>query len=167
MTTGRPADRRRRSGFTLLELVLVMVIICTLLGAASPSLRGFFVSRKTDDTATRIAATTRLARSRAISEGCVYRLNFDLRERTFFLTVLDEGGFRQIESSLGLAFRLPEEVQVSIVGAYGNRAYLDFFPDGRAEPATIRVTDVKGGVAEVVCAAPTEAFAVRQPGKEG
>ena len=167
MTTGRPADRRRRSGFTLLELVLVMVIICTLLGAASPSLRGFFVSRKTDDTAARIAATTRLARSRAISEGRVYRLNFDLRERTFFLTVLDEGGFRQIESSLGVPFRLPEEVQVSIAGAYGSRAYLDFFPDGRTETATIRVTDVKGGVAEVICAAPTEAFVVRQPGKEG
>jgi len=167
LTTGRPADRRRRSGFTLLELVLVMVIICTVLAAASPSLRGFFVSRKTDDTAARIAAATRLARSRAISEGRVYRLNFDLRERTFFLTVLDEGGFRPIESSLGVPFRLPEEVQVSIVGAYAGRAYLDFFPDGRTQAATIRVTDVKGGMAEVTCSAPTEAFVVRQPGREG
>jgi hypothetical protein len=143
-----------------------MVIICTLLGAASPSLRGFFISRKTDDTAARILAVTRLARSRAISEGRVYRLNFDLRQRTVFLTAPGEGGFRQIESSLGVAFRLPDEVEVEVADAYGSRDYLDFFPDGRAEPAMIRVTDVKGGVAEVVCAAPTEAFVVQRPGKD-
>ncbi len=169
MTTGRPAEQGRRRWFTLLELVLVMVIICTVLGAASPSLRGFFLSRQKDDAASRIISLTRLARSRSVSDGCVYRLNFDLSRRTCGLTVQRQGSFEGLGSSLGRPFRLPEEVDVEleVMGAPGRRDHVDFFPDGRTEPATIRLTDIKGGVIEVACAAPTEDFVARAPEEEG
>ena len=58
-------------GFTLLELILVMVILSTVLAMAAPSLSGFFGSRQTHDTAAQILALTQLARSQAISEGVV------------------------------------------------------------------------------------------------
>ncbi len=150
--------------FTLLELVLVMVIICTVLGAAAPSLRGFFVSRKTDDTAARILALTRLARSQAVSEGCVYRLEFRPEGRTYRLTRQRFSSFETPGNSLGGPFRVPDEVKLSLElegPAGAGREHLDFFPDGRTEPATIRLTDIKGGVIEVVCAAPTEGFIMR------
>ena len=75
-----------KGGFTLLELILVMVILSTVLAMAAPSLRGFFGSRKTNDTASQILSLTQFARSQAISEGIIYRLNFDTRERTYWLT---------------------------------------------------------------------------------
>jgi len=162
-TTGRCAEGGAGRCFTLLELVLVMVIICALLGAAAPSLRGFFVSRRTDDAARQIVSLTRLARSQAVAQGRVHRLNFNRAGRAYFLTAQRQGAFEQLRSSLGTPFRLPEEVrlEMTVPGAPGGRRYVEFFPDGRTEPATIRLTDMKGGVIEVSCAAPTEPFTVR------
>ncbi len=143
-----------------------MVIICTLLATAAPSLRGFFISRQTHDTATRILSLTRLARSQAIADGRLYRLHVDAQDRTFYLTRQGETAFERIESSLGRPFRLPDEVEMEVIGPRTDRGYLSFFPDGRTEPATIRLTDIKGGIIEVVCTGPTEAFGIRTP-KEG
>lgn len=142
-----------------------MLIICTVLGAASASLRGFFVSRKTDDVAVRIVSLCRLARSMAVSEGRVYRLVFDGHGRAFYLTAQEEGAFRQPRTGLGRRFRLPDEVDLELYvsGVSAGRDYVDFFPDGRAEPATVRLTDIKGGLVEVTCAAPSEPFAVTSP----
>src|SRR3972149_3661562 len=67
----------RSVGFTLLELILVMVILSTVLAMAAPSLRGFFASRQIQDAAAQILALTQFARSQAVSEGTTYRLNFD------------------------------------------------------------------------------------------
>jgi type II secretion system protein H len=152
-------------GFTLLELVLAMVIMCTLLAVAAPSLRGFFTSRRTDDTAARIASLTRLARSRAITEGRVYRLRFDDRLRTFYLTAQRDAGFERPVSSLGRPSAVPADVQLDLLvdGADPGRDYVEFYPDGRTEPASVRLTDIKGFVLEVACPAPTELFTVTRP----
>lgn len=158
-----PQGAARNGGFTLLELVLVMVIIGTVLGAAAPSLRGFFTSRKADDTATRIVSLTRLARSEAVAEGRVHRLQFGARLRTYSVTAQHEGSFRPTASGLGRPIEVPEEVELEleVAGAPAGRNYIEFFPDGRTEQATIRLTDIKGGALEVSCAAPTEFFTVR------
>lgn len=168
MTTG-PSSRRcappRAPGFTLLELVLVMMIICTVLAVAAPSLRGFFVSRKTNDTADRIVALTRLARSQAVSEGRVYRLEFGREGRTYRLTKQEAARFEALGTSLGNWFRVANEVSLTLERerSAGAREHIDFFPDGRTEPTVIRLTDIKGGVLEVVCPAPTEEFRIRTP----
>jgi type II secretion system protein H len=161
LTTGPHDSASARHGFTLLELVLVMVIICTVLGMASVSLRGFFVSRKIDDTAVRIVSLARLARSAAVSEGRDYRLVFDREGRRFYLARREQGGFRRPRAALGRAFRLPEEVSLELITQSASRRdHLTFSPDGRAEPATVRLTDIKGGVLEVRCQAPTEHFVI-------
>jgi Tfp pilus assembly protein FimT len=152
----------------LLEVVLVMVIICTLLGAAAPSLRGFFVSRQTDDTATRILALTRLGRSRAVSEGCTYRLVLDNEGRIFFLSTARPQGFQQIQSSLGRPFSLPDgvDLKLHVSDAPADRDYVDFFPDGRTQPAEILLRDMKGGVVSITCRTPAELFIVETPEEE-
>jgi type II secretion system protein H len=76
----------RFKGFTLLELIVVMVILATVLALAGPSLRGFFGSRQLPDTAAQILALTQFARSQAISEGIIYRLNFNTSKREYWLT---------------------------------------------------------------------------------
>jgi type II secretion system protein H len=165
LTTGRASNRRTRQGFTLLELVLVMVIICTLLGMAAPSLRGFFLSRKTNETADRIIALARLARTTAVSQGSPCRLVVDAGRRTFYLTVGQAGQFERLQTSLGSPCVLPDgvDLKLQVSGAQEGRGYVAFFPDGRAEPATFRLKDIKGGVVEVTCAGPTEPFVVTEP----
>jgi type II secretory pathway pseudopilin PulG len=143
-------------------MVLVMVIICTLLGMAAPSLRRFFVSRSTNDTAARMLNLTKLARTSAVTEGIPYRFNIAATQHAFFLTVVRHGVEERLSSSLGRSFPIPEGTTVSldVPGAEPGRDYVEFSTDGLVEPATITLKDIKGGIVEVACAAPTETFAI-------
>jgi prepilin-type N-terminal cleavage/methylation domain-containing protein len=153
------------AGFTLLELVLVMVVICTVLAMAAPSLRGFFASRGTNDAATQIVALTQLARSQAITEGRVYRLNMDVQEGTYWLTVQEGGAFKNIYSEFGRVFSLPRgtvaEWESPSEDVSPNR--INFYPDGRTEASAIRLIGLHGDVVEVICLSPTELFQVSVP----
>jgi len=162
-------DGARRGGFTLLELVLVMMIVCTVLAIAAPSLRGFFAGRQTADAAAGLVALTQLARSQAISEGSPYRLNVDTSAGTYWLTFQNAGAFQGLSSEFGRAFRLPEGVQLdlSVDGAQTSRAYVTFFPDGRVEPATITLSGRQGDQTQIRCLSPADSFRVVQPGQGG
>jgi len=149
-------------GFTLLELVLVMVIICTVLAMAAPSLRGFFASRKTVDAAAQLTALAHLARSCAVAEGKTYRLNLDTEAGTYWLTAQHGGGFRKLGTEFGRVFSLPEGTRASwkepAEAAF--RRYLTFSPGGRTDATTIELRGLQGEVVCVTCPSPTERFSV-------
>ncbi len=172
MTTSTTGPRNRprgvRAAFTLLELVLVMMLICTVLAMAAPSLRGFFASRETADTASSLVALTQLARSQAIAEGAPYRLNLDAGSGRYWLTVQQAGAFVNLTSDFGRIFHLPDGVQaeLDVDGASADRDYVTFYPDGRTEPAVIHLEGRQGDRADVECDAPAESFRVTTP-KEG
>ena len=154
--------RNRAGGFTLLELVLVMVLICTVLAMAAPSLRTFFASRKTQDAAAAIVALAGLARSQAVAEGRVYRLNFDVEEGTYWLTAQREGAFDELATEFGRTFVLPEgtELNLNVAAGPGEPTHVSFYPTGRVEPAEILLTGRKGDTALVACLSATEQFQV-------
>ena len=139
-----------------------MVIICTVLAMAAPSLRGFFASRKTQDAAAYIVALAGLARSQAIAEGRLYRLNFDADEGTYWLTARQGGEFEKLRAEFGRTFLLPEGAELELSSPHGSDhpMHVDFYPTGRVDPAMIRLTGRQGDVALVVCPSPTERFRV-------
>jgi Tfp pilus assembly protein FimT len=149
---------------TLLELILVMVILSTVLAMGAPSLRGFFASRRTEDTAAQILALTRLARSQAICEGIIYRLNFDTQQRTYWLTAQHSGTFEGIETGLGQVFTVPKDIAIELDGIEEdkNDKFLAFTPHGTVTAGTVRLIDRRGRAIEVTCPTATESFSIVQ-----
>jgi prepilin-type N-terminal cleavage/methylation domain-containing protein len=149
-------------GFTLLELILVMVILSTVLAMAAPSLRGFFASRKTHDTAAQILALTQFARSQAISEGIVYRLNFDTRLRTYWLTSQQTGTYEQLKTEFGQIFSLPKDVVMELEELDEDEAiaFLKFTPQGTVTAGTVRLIDRAGRALEITSPTVTESFSI-------
>ena len=149
-------------GFTLLELILVMVILSTVLAMAAPSLRGFFGSRKTHDEAARLLALTQFARSQAISEGIIYRLNFDTNERTYWLTSQQKGVFEELETEFGYVFTFPSDITVELedVDKDDDEMFFKFTPQGTVTAGTIRLIDRRGLVLEITCPTVTESFSI-------
>ncbi len=149
-------------GFTLLELILVMVILSTVLAMAAPSLRGFFGSRKTHDEAAQLLALTQYARSQAISEGIIYRLNFDTNERTYWLTSQHAGVFEELETEFGYTFTFPNDIAVELedVDKDDDEMFFAFTPQGTVTAGTIRLIDRRGLVLEITCPTVTESFSI-------
>jgi prepilin-type N-terminal cleavage/methylation domain-containing protein len=159
------AQKRQHSGnhgFTLLELILVMVILSTVLAMAAPSLRGFFGSRKTHDEAAQLLALTQFARSQAISEGIIYRLNFDTNERTYWLTSQQAGVFKELETEFGHVFTFPNDITVELeeVEKDNDKMFFAFTPQGTVTAGTIRLIDRRGLVLEITCPTVTELFSI-------
>ena len=138
-------DCARRSGFTLLEVILVMLIICTMLAIAAPSLRGFFASRETKDAAEQILALTKYASSQAVAEGRIYCLNFDIRESAYWLTVQDQGVYRDLGTGMGRRFSLPRDTGIELDGIPNEvnpwAYYIEFDATGRCQPGRIQLVN--------------------------
>lgn len=162
MTTQKEQQSNINKGFTLLELILVMVILSTVLAMAAPSLRGFFGSRKTHDEASRLLALTQFARSQAISEGVIYRLNFNTNERTYWLTLQQAGIFEELKTEFGHVFTFPNDITVELedVEKDNNDMFFAFTPQGTVTAGTIRLIDRQGLVLEITCPTVTESFSI-------
>jgi len=147
---------------TLLELILVMLILSTVLAMAAPSLRGFFASRKIDDAATQILALTQFARSQAVSEGVVYRLNFDTRDRTYWLTAQKAGAFEPLDTEFGQTYTLPKDIELEVqdIEQKDKDVFLAFTPYGTMTAGVIRLIDQNGRTLEVACPSVTESFSI-------
>ncbi len=163
-TTGHPGNRSG-CAFTLLELVAVMLLVCTVLAMAAPSLSGFARGRRTADAAGNILALTNLARIRAVTEARLYRLNIDTDEGSYYLTAQQEGIFAALAEEHGRIFYLPDDVSVEFDLPGGNVdegqvSFIQFYPDGRSDEAAIELAERDGGVFLVECLSPTERFRV-------
>ncbi|MCM8768127.1 MAG: GspH/FimT family pseudopilin [Candidatus Omnitrophica bacterium] len=182
LITGRP--NKRKNGFTLLEIILLMVTVGTVLALVAPSLRTFMIARQVRHTATQFLSLAGYARSQAIAEGRTYRLNVDRQEGRFWLTAEQAGSFQNLKNEFGRIFSLPAgtrvepvtESQVAFVpevpglwlpGYTGKKAeegqmFISFFPDGRTEPLRWRLTDCLGQSVTLLCQSSTEIFRIEE-----
>jgi type II secretion system protein H len=83
--TFRATIQQRYTGFTLIELILVMALLAIVLAVSAPSLSRFFKGRSLDSEARRFMALTRAAQSRAVSEGVPMVLWLETKSRAYGL----------------------------------------------------------------------------------
>lgn len=148
------------SGYTLLELVLVLAILGVVLAAAAPSLGGFGAGRKADEAAARFVALTRLARSRAISDGCLYRIVIDTKTSSWWLQVQEIDTFTDVEGPLSSVFSAAEGVTLETSAPMDQALHvIEFDALGRAQTADVFFIGKRKEVA-VTCDLPTTDYHV-------
>ena len=77
----------RISGFTLLELTLVVLLIAVLIGLSTPLFRRTFSSIQIRNISFNIAKTVNYAQEMAIVEKVSYKLNFNYDEGSILLDI--------------------------------------------------------------------------------
>ena len=154
---GFALSRSRPVGFTLLELVLVLVMICIVLGEAAPELRGFLIGSRLKNATTDLISATAWARTQAISEGRTYRL---MVSATSFQVYYQDGQtFVASQSAMGKQVTLPQDVRMSLTRQdNGMGDHIDFFADGTTEPGTFTIVQTNNGQEQVICESLTERF---------
>src|SRR5918993_734382 len=106
--TGRRAMHRRASGFTLVEVLLVMMLVAALSVFAAAVVTGGFAGMRLRADAKEIAAQLRYTRAQAISTGRVQRFLIDPAAHTWLAPDDRKGGIGQ---KIGVTFTGAREVQ--------------------------------------------------------
>src|SRR5688572_30748506 len=111
-STRRP---RLGGGFTLFELVIVMLVISTLVAIAMPAVRGFWSGSRSRDAATELLATMQYARAKSAAEARIYRMTFDADNAAYQLSVQDGVEFVATGTEFGQVIELPQGMRMEVM----------------------------------------------------
>ena len=147
--TGSGRIRSRRcsvKGFTLVELIMVMVVLAGVMAVAAPSLNKFFRNSALNDEARRIVGLIELARHEAISTGFPMQVWFDLENQWFGIRELSgqEASFNNPADRQALSgkyfFELNSQLEIELEQSTMVNQMLPsiiYFPDGHLETSSL------------------------------
>jgi type II secretion system protein H len=139
------------SGFTLIELILVLALLVVITSITAPAMARFIRGRALDSEARRMMALLHAAQSRAVSEGVPMMFWIDAKQNSYGLTAETSGqnGDAKAEE-LAVDSTLQLSVPASGTGAptlFNNLPAIKFLPDGTVDensPRTLTLTDNAG-----------------------
>jgi len=162
------ATRRRRGGFTFLELAVVVTIMGILMTITFPRFSSIFSKATLGGMARRLAGTMAYLRNAAAKEGRSFFLNLDLDNEEYRAKVInpeaavsvidyetavdDEYIYSDFKDAFVGRTRLPRKIYFSKVmlgdgsEVSDGMVMIEFRPDGTANEAAIYLTDPKGRV---------------------
>ena len=134
------------AGFTLVELIIVMLIVTTMAMAVMPIFRDTYAGLKEETTIQDILSTMKYAQARAVTDGIEYRVYFSPKKNAYWLmrqTVTKEfkRDFEPVLDRHGQYTVLPDKFVLEKPKARREREtesyYISFFPSGASDIATI------------------------------
>ncbi len=104
--------RKYSGGFTLIELIVVIVLVALMFTFAMPRMDGFLFSSGTDKVSKWIVLNVASLKTKAVKNQVGYALNADLADNTFFIST-DEMDEDMLAEARKNCFRLPESVKIA------------------------------------------------------
>lgn len=152
----------KSGGFTLIELILVMLILGLSAMIAVPALAPFSRGRKLNDSAGQLLALTRFAQDKAMAEGASVRLTIDAQAGVFAVEMDGPSGYQAITSGVAKSFGVGDGVTLAWEGQSdaANQGYIQFDADGGHDVATVKVSGSDGRTLYLGTSGPTESFRI-------
>lgn len=129
--SARPA--RSRNGFSLIELLVVLVVIALGAAVLAPRVGQSLDISKLNGTLRSLLATARDARAKAITQQREVVLLVDVAERSYRLDKGRSWPLRPADAAIEVTGAESERVSDSVIG-------IRFFPDGSATGGRVRFT---------------------------
>ena len=144
MKTFSAGNSSRAAGFTLLELVVVMLILVAMLGLVLPEASSVFVRNDLKTSSRRLAGAVAYARSQAMLERVEQELTLDLDTNVFWTNPVKDSDKSDVDEPTSKQ-TLEGEVRFLSVKKAKNeqlnsgQVALRFQPKGLVEPAVIHL----------------------------
>jgi len=146
-------DVRRKiqtaGGFTLIELIIVLVVLSAILVIAFPRMEGFLSGGYLKSTSRRLVGTIRYLHDRSATTGKRLRLCYDLDEDEYWIEEEnEEGEFEEVKTVLGRREALPEGISfLDVITPEGKinsgQTLTLFFPKGYVTKSIIHLQNEK------------------------
>lgn len=171
--TGK-GGRGRKNGFTLIELMVVLLLIAIMTAVLLPEMKGTFEDALLRSTTRNLAAACQLAYSQSVSSRHIHQVRVDTQEHKFFVEQAEGEGYAperfvplqgfpgaqgSLDPRISFEFRPPEnQPQIdedappppqtpflsSGIADPGEPGTIRFYPDGTAKGPVIVLTDRAG-----------------------
>jgi len=129
-------------GFTLIELIFVVVIIGVLIGASAPQLKKALDDFELRNFAKDIYALSLYLQASAVSRATVYCLHIRQEDGEFRASYKAGDGFRDLPGRYGRAYRAPPQTTIALDPP--DMAAVYFYPDGGIDRITITLANGQG-----------------------
>ena len=138
----------KNRGFTLIELIVVIILLGLMFGLVVPRFRQAILSDSLDATSLRIIGLVENLRERAISDQVPYVLHLDIRENVLWSFGVDATAEEQ-EKARERAYKLPVDVKIEDIWSWsGGKLYdeatIHFSRKGYIEQAMIHLESEDG-----------------------
>lgn len=135
-----PRHRRPQAGFTLLELLIVILILAVIVGVAVPRFSRAFSHLELQVFAADVAKLLIYANKRAVVSGETLRIHFDVNGRRYWLAEVQEaspeGKSERVPGKVGRISSVPRGVSLD-----PSAREVTFYPDGRADRFEMLIFD--------------------------
>ena len=124
------------AGFTLVEMLLVLLILTVVAGLTAPNLSRSLTQHQFQKSADELLNMMRYAQSRAITKGHAVRLVFNEDYQEYWLTEASanpeasDQAFERVPGRMGAPRLIPDDVTVE---SDEDLSELTFYPDGRMD----------------------------------
>lgn len=175
----RPRSSAGRAGFTLVELIVVMVLLLTVASLVAPRMASFFKGRALSGEAQRVLSLLHYARSQAAAEAVPVVVWFDPVRSAY--GVEPAAGFGGLGEVRRLEFSLEPSLRVEVaatgpelvseqdderLGLTADRPAIRFNPDGFPDPAApprVVLRQDEGGALEIALTPNRLGYEIRTP----
>ena len=116
-----------RTGFTLIELILVLLLLSVFLGLAAPNFRNSFGGIELKTTARHLVDVMRYAQSEAVTTGQTVKLKFNPEFSNYWLARVDPADSdkdEKIKTPVGEIFNFPADFNITV-----SRPEINFYSD--------------------------------------
>jgi type II secretory pathway pseudopilin PulG len=144
-----PYPLRASTGFTILEIIIVLFLLVGLLGIVLPRIS---LEENLGSVGRRMVGTVRSLQSLAMSTQKTVRLYIDIDRGVYWPMILDGNQEKvPIDAAWNTPLSLPVTIRFSDILAAqekkaSGRVDLSFYPTGRIDPATMHLVDARNNI---------------------
>lgn len=133
-----------RTGFTLIELILVIFLILTILGLSIPLFKKTFFDLSAKDASLTVSKLINYAQEMSVLGRKSYKITFDAKNGKYQLFEVDLSAtppvYKRASGRFGRAFNMPQGVSYS-----ASKKEMVFYPDGHCDAVKLKVMSKGGG----------------------
>jgi type II secretory pathway pseudopilin PulG len=144
-----PYPLRASTGFTILEIIIVLFLLVGLLGIILPRIS---LEENLGSVGRRMVGTVRSLQSMAMTTQKTIRLYVDIDRGSYWPVILD-GNQEKAPTDVAWAtpLNLPSSIRFSDIFTTpgkqeAGRVYLSFYPTGRIDPTTLHLLDARNNI---------------------
>ena len=143
------------SGFTLIELIVVILLMTILLGFAIPAFKGDILTGSQETVARELMAAVKKLKIAALHRQCVHTLHLNLDQGRLWVTQQTKANDQGDPARLS-DWELPNSTRIAQVRFPGEREIrsgtveIRFYPQGYSDRAIVRLVGEDAAVTELV-----------------